>query len=149
MRPPTAALDLAPPDSPQGGINFFSDWVELGNVAGGPKGDTGPQGPTGPTGPQGPAGDTGPGGPRGPAGATGPKGPAGPSTGFPSSQAFEFPRNGRLLIHDDHVKPDSTILIQYVGFPGFPTAVNSVITGSFVALGTPHLHFRYVVFNQP
>jgi hypothetical protein len=124
-----------------------TDWVELGSLAGGPKGDTGPQGPTGPTGPQGPAGDTGPTGPAGATGdtgpkgssgsdgATGPQGPTGPSgpkgdtgaTGpqglpgssltFPSAITYQFPPGGHLLIHDVHVKPESVILVEYLDRP--------------------------------
>ena len=153
----------ADPGSGEPGVS--TDWQKLGSLTGGGQGDTGatgptgPQGPaggTGPTGPQGAAGATGqqgPIGPGGPKGDTGPTGPAGPGGGasltFPSPLTWMFPFTGRLLIHDSHVRPNSVIVIQYVGDAGSkPTSVDDIKLGSFVATGSRFERFRYVVFNQ-
>ncbi len=128
-------------------------WQTL--AAAGAQGATGAQGPTGPLGATGPKGTTGPQGPAGPHGATGAQGPAGPpgppGTGdsiFHPQATLRFPRRGRLLVADPHIKPTSMVTLQYVGRRGGrQTSVDRLRDGSFVAVGTPGRYFRYVVFN--
>jgi len=65
-----------------------------------------------------------------------------------SPQVLTFPKSGVLTIQNPTVKPDSVILLQYVGDRGGAALVVSQVgAGQFTATGGMGRQFRYVVLN--
>lgn len=115
----------------------------------GPQGPAGPQGEKGEPGATGPQGATGPAGPQGAQGVPGPQGPRGPegqSGAFVSPGTLIVPNAGVVRINDERVRPESVIVLQYVGIEGAPRLVR-VNNGHFLISGLVGKPFRYVVFS--